>query len=322
VNSVPPIEVLDADAVRARCSPARAVDAILTALRAGLEPSTDIPRTVIPVEHGQLLLMPSAAADGMTGPGGGHVGVKVASVAPANPGAGLPRIQGSYLLFDRRTLALMAIIDGAALTELRTPAVSVAAVSAVLQVRTSPVSIVALGAGPQAVGHVRALRAWCRHREVVNVRHLVRDPATVDIERIDGDADLVRLGTGAAAAALAHADIVICATSAREPLFDSRLLGEETTVIAVGSHEPGAREIDASLCARSMVIVEDVQTACREAGDVVQAIAEGAMKPTDLVPMKAVIDGSAPPPTDRPVLFKSVGMSWEDLVVASALVAP
>ena len=68
------------------------------------------------------------------------------------------------------------------------------------------------------------------------------------------------LGSTEADAALGAADVVVCATSARTPLFDSMLLRPEVIVVAVGSHEPDARELDSTLLARSSVVVEDTAT--------------------------------------------------------------
>ena len=90
-------------------------------------------------------------------------------------------------------------------------------------------------------------------------------------------------------------------------------------MVAVGSHEPDARELDAPLLGRATVVVEDVATALREAGDVVLAIADGALAAADLVPMRDVVTGAVIVPADRPLVFKSVGMSWQDLVVAEAV---
>ena len=70
-----------------------------------------------------------------------------------------------------------------------------------------------------------------------------------------------------------------------------------------------------------MVVVEDVGTALREAGDVVLAVADGALTPHDLVPLRDVVTGAATLPTDRPLVYKSVGMSWQDLVIARAVLA-
>ena len=289
---------LDADAVAA-LGPAAAVEAITDALRGGLDPAADPARVSVELTKGQFLLMPSQSS--------AAAGVKVVTVAPDNPAHGLPRIQAAYLLFDAATLALRAILDGAALTTLRTPAVSVAAVLDRLPDRALRVAV--LGAGPQATGHVSTLAAV---RPLERVTYLVRDPSRTRL-------DAVVLGGPAADEALRSADVVVCATSARSPVFDSSLLRDDVVVIAVGSHEPDARELDAPLLGRATVVVEDVATALREAGDVVLAIADGALGAADLVPLRDVVTGAATMPSDRPVLFKSVGMSWQDLVVATAV---
>jgi ornithine cyclodeaminase len=289
---------LDADAVAA-LGPAAAVRAIIQALRGGLDPAADPARLPVDLTKGQFLLMPSETQ--------AAAGVKVVTVAPDNPARGLPRIQATYLLFDHDSLALHAVLDGTALTTLRTPAVSVAAVLHRLPDRA--IRVAAVGAGPQARGHISTLAAV---RPLQAATYLVRDPSRTPL-------DAVRLGSAQADAALRSADVVVCATSARSPVFDSAVLGDDVVVVAVGSHEPDARELDAALLGRAGVVVEDVATALREAGDVVSAITDGTLKPEDLLPMRAVITGAVEAPTDRPLVFKSVGMSWQDLVIAEAV---
>jgi ornithine cyclodeaminase len=291
---------LDGDAVRA-LGPAAAVRAITDALRGGLDPAVDPPRVRVPLARGEFLLMPSQAASA--------AGVKVVTVAPGNTARGLPRIQAAYLLFDAETLGLRAVLDGTALTTLRTPAVSVAAV--LPRLPDGPLRVAVVGAGPQARGHVETLRAV---RRLARVTHLVREPSRTTLPA-------VRLGTPDAEEALRTCDVVVCATSARSPLFESELLPADVVGIAVGAHEPNARELDASLLGRATVVVEELGTALREAGDVILAIEEGALHAADLVPMRDVVAGTVPLPAGRPLVFKSVGMSWEDLVVAQAVLA-
>jgi ornithine cyclodeaminase/alanine dehydrogenase-like protein (mu-crystallin family) len=306
--------VLDADAVRAACSPAGAVEAITAALASGLDPAADPPRQAVPLRAGQFLLMPSEGARS-----GAHVGIKVATVAPANPGRGLPRVQASYLLFDADSLSLVGVLDGTALTTLRTPAVSVAAVRPRLLAASGPLRLAVIGAGPQAHGQVRTLAdALAAHRTLAAVHYLVRDPGRATPT---GGAEVVALGSTPADDVLRAADVIVCATSARTPVFDAGLVADTAVVVAVGSHEPDAREVPAALCARATVVVEDVATALREAGDVCLALEEGALAAGDLVPMRDVVTGQASPPADRPLLFKSVGMAWQDLVVAEAVLA-
>jgi ornithine cyclodeaminase/alanine dehydrogenase-like protein (mu-crystallin family) len=285
------IPYFDEAAIRRALPPAAAVDAIAGALLDGLDPGAGVPRTRMPLAHGELLLMPAESA--------ASTGVKVLTIADGNPARGLPLISAVYVLFDAETLRPAALLDGAALTTLRTPAVSLAAVRPVLAGRAG-LRVVIFGAGPQGTGHEETLRAVC---DVARV--------TVATRRTAGSADVT--------AALREADVVVCATTSRTPVFDSALLRDDAVVVAVGAHEPTARELDTALCARATVIVEDVPTAVAEAGEVVQAIAEGALSQRELVPLREAV--RRPPVAPGPVVFKSNGMSWEDLVVAEAVVA-
>ncbi len=93
-------------------------------------------------------------------------------------------------------------------------------------------------------------------------------------------------------------------------------------MVAIGSHEPGAREVDARLVGRATVVVESRASALREAGDVIAAIEAGAIGPDALHGLAALVRGELSPAPGRPRLFKSTGMAWEDLVLATAAHAP
>jgi ornithine cyclodeaminase/alanine dehydrogenase-like protein (mu-crystallin family) len=304
--SAPPY--VDAATISAALSPAAAVDAITTALRAGLDPSQDIPRKGFPVHSGELLVMPAQTSE--------HVGIKLATVAPQNPDRGLPRISGTYVVFDADTLRPSHVMDGVAITNLRTPAVSIAAVRPWLDRISSPLRVVVFGAGPQGIGHLETVAAV---HQVASAAVVVRHPDRV---RLPGSvtATLLAAGDPDVSATLEAADLVVCATTARTPLFDSRLLNDRAVVVAVGSHEPEAREVDSALCARAAVVVEDCRNALRECGDIVIAIADGALRPDDLLSIREVATGDRAA-ADEPVLFKGSGMSWQDLVVAEAVLA-
>lgn len=307
------VPLITGDHMRRLLGPRQAVQVVVAALRGGLDPAADLARTVVPTSRGHLLLMPAE--------GGDHAGVKVVTVAPDNPARGRPRIQGLYLLFDAESLSPVALLDGIALTTLRTPAVSVAAVLPLLRRARDPLRVAVFGAGPQGRGHVDTLAdTLSGHRRLAEVTYLVRHPQRTDVP--DHGAMPVAVaasGSARAAQAVARAHVIICATTAREPLFDSASIQDQAVVIAVGSHEPDAREVDGALVARARVVVEDVATALREAGDIIQAIGEGYADAADLIPMRQIVIDPASVEFDRPVLFKSSGMSWQDLVVASAV---
>jgi ornithine cyclodeaminase len=265
-----------------RLSPTDAVDALRAALVAGLDPEADPPRSALALAGGELLVMPSAAA--------GHAVVKLVTVG------GDPRIQGVCVVFDATTLAPVALVDGIALTNVRTPAVSALAVRRLATPDAR--RLLVFGRGPQAHAHVAAIRAV---RPIEHVDMVGRDAVDVD-------------------SLVAAADVVCCATTAREPLFDGTLVADHATVVAIGSHEPDAREVDDALVRRATVVVESRASALREAGDVIGAVAAGALREDALVTLADVVCGRVVVPGARPRLFKSTGMAWEDAVVASALV--
>ncbi|GAA2099655.1 ornithine cyclodeaminase [Kitasatospora saccharophila] len=278
-----------------------AVAALERTLVEGLDVEACPARSNVAVPAGELLLMPAATDQ--------YAGVKVAGVAPGNPAAGLPRITGSYLLLDGPTLRPLALLDGAALTALRTPAVTALALRALAGPDAR--HLVLFGAGPQALGHLEALNAVLPGLDRVTVVARRPGPAAELVARA------AELGLAAAVGtpgAVAGADAVVCCTTARTPLFDGALVPDRAVVAAVGSHEPTAREVDARLVDRADLFVEAREVALREAGDLLMAGAgaERLANLAELVTRKAVVRH------DRPRLFKSVGMAWQDLAVAAA----
>jgi ornithine cyclodeaminase/alanine dehydrogenase-like protein (mu-crystallin family) len=308
---------LDGAALGRLVGPEAAVDALERALLDGSAPGRTPPRTHVDAGHGQVLLMPSEI--------GAWWGLKAVSIAPENPAAGLPRIQGVYLLMEAGTLTPRLLVDGVALTTLRTPAVSALALR---HLAPGPVRrLLVFGSGPQGLGHVDAVRAAGPDRAPLDrVTVVCRDVGrgTVAVQGFRAEhPDLPEIAVLAAgdpgvAEVLAEADVVVCATTAREPLFDSALLGPQACVVAVGSHEPAAREVDSALVARATVVVESQTAGPREGGDLVIPQQAGELpdgfRAHDLADLVAGRVAVAP---GRPRFFKSCGEAWEDLIVAS-----
>ncbi|MFC5930019.1 ornithine cyclodeaminase family protein [Cryobacterium melibiosiphilum] len=299
----PALPWISAEEITARVGYGAAVRAIQAALRGAFDPATDFPRGILDLDHGQLLLMPTESPR--------YVGVKVASVAPGNPALGRERIQGVYLLMDAATLSPLSLLDGAMVTTLRTPAVSAAAADVLAPAVVD--HLVVFGTGPQAWGHVAAMRSI---RSIGRVTVVARnlDRAAAFATRVQASGLPARVG---AAGDVQDAQLVVCATTAREPLFDGTLVPTDCCIIAVGSHEADARELDSALISRAQVVVEDRAVALREGGDVLIPLGEGVIKESALVPLKSVLTDAVPVATDRPRVFTSSGMSWEDLVVAA-----
>lgn len=302
-DSLSALTTVDAVSLRRRIPMSAAIRALQDALRDGFDPDDDAPRTIVDVDAGQLLLMPGRV--------GTLVGQKLATVAPGNPARGLERIQALYILIDGETLTPTALIDGTELTAIRTPAVSAAAVDLVAP--EDATELVVFGTGPQGVRHVEAMRAI---RPIERVRFVGRDPERAARAVAAASAPGLDVSTGPADD-LANTDIVVCATTARTPVAAFDQLPDRAVVVAVGSHEPDVRELPGDLLGRSHVIVESRAVALTEAGDVIQAAAEGLLRADGLITMHDLFGGRIPP-ADRPRIVKTSGMGWQDLVVAHA----
>lgn len=298
--SLPIISAADFERV---VSESDAVQALAEALRTGRATDASPQRTQTDLGEDQLLYMPAAVDS--------SVGVKLLSLAPGNPAKGLPRIQGLYILFDEATLAPAAILDAVSLTNCRTSALSALAVDHLAPADAS--SLLVFGTGPQAEAHVRAIGQVRGLQEVVVVG---RSPGRADplVAELVGQGYAARAGT---AADVADVAIVACCTSASEPLFDSSLLRAEATVVAMGSHSPQMREVDAALVGRAITVVETREAAWAEAGDIILAVGDGVPREQAIdADLHELVTGPDLRTPGRPRFFKSVGQGWSDVVVA------
>jgi ornithine cyclodeaminase/alanine dehydrogenase-like protein (mu-crystallin family) len=286
-------------------SMAETVDVLEATLRAGLDPEHDGERSRFGTPGGELLQMPSTN-DRFTG-------TKIITIRPGNEGSEFPVIQGVYVLFDGPHMTPVAVLDGAALTTLRTPATSALAVRHLAAPDAKRVAL--FGTGVQAWGHVKAVRA------VLDVEHvdvIGRTPAHVDrlVQRI---VDSGLSATPSGVDAVPNADVVLCTTAAIAPLFDGTLVADHAVTVAVGSHSPDAREVDTALVRRSTVVVESRASALREAGDLLIPLGEGALDGADIITLADVVRGAVTIRHDQPRLFKGTGMPWQDLATAGAI---
>jgi ornithine cyclodeaminase len=286
---------------------AAAIDALETAFRT-LDAGAGPLRTSVETPRGSLLLMPAFGAAG--------VGVKLVTLTPSNPERGAAYVQASYVLFDADTQSPEAVLDGAALTALRTGAVSGLATRYLA--RANAGTLVLFGAGVQAGAH---LEAMCAVRPVGELVVVSRSRAAAESLVEDG------VGRGLAArigdpGAVADADLICTCTTSDEPLFDGSLLAPGVHINAVGSHRPDARELDTETILRGRVVVEAREVALAEAGELAIPIADGAIDRGQVVAdlAETVRGASVRRSPEDVTVFKSVGMAFEDLAIARAIV--
>lgn len=288
---------------------AAATESIARTLESGFDPATDKVRSFVDFSRGQGLVMPSEIGD--------YVGLKFVTVAPENPKRELDRIQGVFTLFDAETLSPLAQCNGAALTLLRTASVTTAVLTK-LKLKANP-KVAVFGSGPQALAHISSIHAafgpesvLIYSRNSATASKLVESVNEMGIDcRRGGQSDL------------AEADLVITATTSRDPLFNLSQLNPNVVIAAVGSHEPDVRELGSDVVGAAQIFVEDVTTSLREAGEVVSAIQDGTISRESLIPISNLF-GFNSIQADNQVLasgirlYKSTGMPWQDLAIFGA----
>ena len=282
-----------------------AIDALEAAFGAPDTPEAPA-RTHLDVGTGDLLLMPAWNTEG--------VGVKLVTVNPANPEAGLPLINGIYVLFSHDTLQPIATFDAAALTGLRTAAVSGLATRHLA--RPEAKTLVLFGAGTQARYHVIAMLETRPIDHVIVVTR-TRERAEDVVREIDA---LQIEGSVGNPADVARADVVCTCTTSPQPVFDGNDLTAGAHVNAVGAYKPTTRELDDATIRRGPIVVETRSAALAEAGDLLIPMENGVIDETAIVADLAEVVGGAKVrhnPEDV-TIFKSVGVAFEDLVVAKA----
>lgn len=202
--------ILDDTTVRRVLTPALAQTAVSAALAEHSAGDLSQPRRAVVAAAdgtGSLLVMP--ARSGSTG-----MAVKLISLFPGNAERGLPVITGLIALFDQATGAPFALLSGAAVTKLRTAAVS--AVGTDLLTRADAHRLAVIGTGPQARAHLRALaglRPW------TSVVVAGRDPAKAEVLAQWARSEGLPASVAEVAAAVRGADTICTVTSATEPLF-------------------------------------------------------------------------------------------------------
>lgn len=305
------VRILDEETTCAAATVSECADALEEALRAGLPGETDPPRSFVDLPPGELLLMPSRVT-----------GIPTVKLVTIHHDADRPdqRIKGLHVVFDSVSLAPVVVMDAAALTVTRTTAVSIVALRAIAPADCD--TLLVFGAGPQGRAHIDAIIAeWPIERVTVAVRRRANAEALVAQARArHPEIEFVEVASGDMADSVQEARIIVCATTATTALFDAAAAREDVAAVAVGTHSTTCCEIPSELVARSFVVVEERESALREAGDVVMAIDTGLMTAADIdADLTQIARRTVAVPDTGSRVFKSVGMAWEDAVVSARI---
>ena len=308
---------LDADQVRAAAPMPQLLDAIEAAYRhvaAGRDRSPV--RSRIPMGSGDLLVMPGLRD------GGAGASVKLVTVMPDNVARGLPTIHALLAWFDAESGEPLAILDGAALTAMRTGAAS--GVGARLMARPDARVLALFGVGAQGAWQVRAVMAARPIRELRVFARTEASRATFAARMAEElGASVEVLAAESAEWAVRGADVICCATTSSQPVFSADWVAPGAHVNAVGSFRLGMIELPPKLFANaSLVAVDSREAALEEAGDLVAALEAGLLGRDAFVEIGGIDPAWA---SDRDpaaiTVFKSVGLAIQDVAAAELVMA-
>jgi ornithine cyclodeaminase/alanine dehydrogenase-like protein (mu-crystallin family) len=306
------------DVVRA-LPPAECAEAMAAVLKAHARGETYMPlRSMLmpPQAAGFMGLMP-AWRDG----GEPVFSLKTVCVMPGNPARGLDAHQGIVTLFDGETGQPTAILDASAVTSIRTAAVTAVATGALA--RPEARTLAMIGAGVQARAHIEAL-TLVRPFETINIYAPTESHAHELAQKVAAAAADVNVSPSAEDA-VGQADVVVTATSSKQPVIERAWLKPGTHINAIGASTPNAAEIDTDTVANSAVFADSRESIRNEAGEFRLAVEQGLIDGEDHVrgELGEVLAATRPgrQSIDELTLFRSLGLAVEDLAAAELAVA-
>ena len=293
------IPVFGADDVRAAVSPREAYDAVRAAFVAYARGEWTMPPKVYVANYpaGDFRAMPAL--------GGGHALLKWVTSFPGNPVRGLPTVSGLVLLSDAEDGRLLAVLDAASVTALRTAAAGVLAADVLAREDSSSWAVA--GCGANGAETARLLVA------------LGREPLVWDLDETRRRAVAEEVGCAVASSgadALA-CDVVITVTPGSRPLFEPGSLRDGQHVSLMGADGPGKSEVAIEELARARLFCDDWAQASH-GGELTGAVAAGVVARGDVTELGPVLTGSAAGrrAAGEITLFDSTGLAIQDLAIA------
>ncbi len=313
--------VLTADDVRKALPMRETIEAMKRAYAALSDGRVEMPlraRLLVPPHDALSLFMPAFARSDR----GEALAIKVVSLFPQNPSRGLAYIQAAVLVLEPDTGRALALLEGSALTAIRTGAASGAAADVLA--RKDCKTAAAFGAGVQGRTQLEAA-CTVRNIETAWVYDSDRKRAASFVAEMAGKGPIPKDLRAAATPheALAAADLVCTATTSLTPVFADVDVRPGTHISAVGSYTPDMQEIPPETVKRALVVVDARSAALVESGDLIKPIDAGLFEKDHVhAELGEIILGrkhgrEAP---DQITYFKSVGVAAQDVMAAQLAV--
>ncbi|MCE4606447.1 MAG: ornithine cyclodeaminase family protein [Desulfurococcales archaeon] len=247
------------------------------------------------------------------------VSVKIVNIIPDNPTRGLPTINGIVVYLDAETGSPLAVIDAPVLTAYRTAAGSM--VSSRLLSPPNPAVLSVIGTGYQALIHLRFFKDIHLTLNTVKVYDVNKDR----VNRFIMEAGKLFDRTEAVedpCNAVKDADIVLLATTAKEPVIKGECLFGAVHVISIGVMGPEYRELDDETVRRAeLIAVDSMEGVMREVGDLSIPERKGLISKEKIVEIgNLLVHSNAPRAGANGItVFKSVGIAVQDTAISDLL---
>jgi len=264
-------------------------------------------RMHVDLKSNTLLLMPAGMDD--------FFATKLLTVNPENPAKGHPVIYSTVILNDGLTGKPLALMDGGAITSLRTGAVSGLGIRFTTPFETSTAGLI--GAGEQ--GFYQLIFA-CMERPIRKAWIFDRNPEKIDalIAKLTPRLPCVHFRkAGSPEQLLEKSQLIITATTSETAVLpDDTMLYEGKHIVAIGSFKPTMRELPDALFKKAEQVIVDSNVAITESGDIIEPIKKNLIFKESVIPFSKVASGKVQISTNKCTVFKTVGMALFDLVAA------
>jgi len=251
----------------------------------------------------------------------GALACKVVTVYKNNPKIhNLPTTIGKVLLQDPQTGDVICIMDGGYLTAMRTGAASGVATKYLATKKETQVAGI-FGAGVQAKMQLWAVSV-ARKLSHAYVFDISIEASVKFISEMGKKLNLEIIRAASPDEMIRKTDIICTATSSATPIFDGSRIREGTHINGIGSHTPGARELDTAIIMRSRLIADSYEACLKEAGDIMIPIQEKAIDSSHIqAELGEIIVGKKPARlNDKEItLFKSNGLAIQDAATAKLI---
>ncbi len=276
-------------------------------------------RTNIQVKKhdGALLFMPAYVEDA------DYASLKIVDVFPRNIDKGIPSIFSQVVLIDGKTGSIVAILDGAYVTQLRTGAASGVAFDKLARKDAKIGALI--GTGGQAATQLEAMMS-VRNLELVKVYDYVPERLNDFVNIMTKELaayDTKIIAASTSDEALEDADLLVTVTPSNKPVFDASKCKAGITVSCVGSYQPHMQEMDPHILTRASKIYFDSKSAVlEEAGDILIPLNNGLITENDFTGEigDVLSDKIIGRENDEEIIvFKTVGIGVQDLMTAKAI---